>query len=134
MTQESGNPEKKIVIDEDWKSQVEAEREALRHPEETKPPPRAAEGLPPPSLIFLAGTLYLQAAIALGLLPDPSSDKPSEADFARAKHSIDTLAVLQEKTEGNRTPEETAEIEAMLHQVRLAYIEVKEHAGVTKAV
>ena len=31
-----------------------------------------------------------------------------------AKHSIDMLDVLQQKTEGNRTPEESEEIEAML--------------------
>ena len=33
------------------------------------------------------------------------------------------LAMLQQKTEGNRTPEESDEIEAMLHQLRMAYVE-----------
>ena len=61
----------------------------------------------PPTLSYLAGTLYLQAAIALGLLPNPISGKP-ELHLAQAKHVIDTLAVLQEKTEGNRTAAESA--------------------------
>ena len=37
-------PEKKIIVDEDWKSQVEAEKEAARHAE---PAPKPAE--PPAS-------------------------------------------------------------------------------------
>ena len=39
-----------------------------------------------------------------------------------AKHAIDTLEILQQKTEGNRTPEESDEIEAMLHQLRMAFV------------
>ncbi len=115
--------EKKIIIDEDWKSQVEAEREAERKEQE----PKAASSqqppvpLPPPSLTFLAGTLYLQGMVSLGLLPSPTSDKP-EMHLEQAKHAIDTLEMLQQKTEGNRTPEETKEMDAMLHELRLAYV------------
>ena len=61
-------PEKKLVVDEDWKSQVEAEKEAARHSEEPpKPaePSAAARGpLPPADLGFLIGTLYIQGAMA----------------------------------------------------------------------
>jgi len=122
MPDETSQPEKKIIVDEDWKSRVEAEREALREgPAGAKPaqePP-----LPPASLSTLAATLYLQAAVALGLLPHPISGKP-EPRLAQAKHTIDTLEVIREKTEGHRTPQETAEIEGLLHQLRLAYLEV----------
>jgi len=122
-------PEKKLVIDEDWKSQVEAEKEAARHPEE---PPKSAEPpaeplagargpLPPADLGFLIGTLYIQGAMALGLLPNPITKK-ADVQLDQAKHSIDLLAVLQQKTEGNRTPEETGELEAVLHGLRMAYI------------
>ena len=37
---------------------------------------------------------------------------------------IDMLEILQQKTEGNRTPEETEDIEAMLYQLRMAYVQV----------
>jgi len=52
MTEESQNPEKKLIIDEDWKSQVEAEKEAARQepaakPDEAKPNP-VADDLPLP--------------------------------------------------------------------------------------
>jgi hypothetical protein len=123
------NPEKKIIVDEDWKSQVEAEREAARHPqpEQAQPQPPPDESLPPPGLPYLVSTLYLQAAISLGLLPSPISGKP-EVRLGTARHAIDTLAILQEKTEGNRTPDESDEIEAVLHQLRMAYVEVSTHS------
>ena len=35
------NPEKKIIVDEDWKSQVEREREAARKGPDAEPVPRA---------------------------------------------------------------------------------------------
>ena len=84
--------------------------------------------LPPPSLTYLASTLYLQGAIGLGLLPNPVSGK-SELQLPHAKHAIDTLQVLQEKTEGNRTPEESEEIEAMLHQLRMAFVQMNKYRG-----
>ena len=53
MSDAPQNPEKKLIIDEDWKSQVEAEREAARHsveaekPAESGPSPAARGPLPP---------------------------------------------------------------------------------------
>ena len=44
----------------------------------------------------------------------------------QAKHAIDTLQVLYDKTEGNRTPEETSAIDDMLHQLRMAYLSLPE--------
>ena len=131
MADEAKNPEKKIIIDEDWKSQVEREKaEAAR--EAQQPSQAGAEQasagahvpLPLPDLSFLASTLYLQGAIALGLLPNPASNK-AEVQLDQAKHVIDLLAMLQQKTEGNRTPDETEELEAILHQLRMAYVGVQ---------
>jgi hypothetical protein len=132
----SENPEKKIIVDEDWKSQVEREREAaLKTSAGGSPsgepaaggqsaggPPPEAE-LPPANLSYLARSLYFQATIFLGLMPNPSDDKV-EKNLVAAKHAIDMLAVLQEKTEGNRTSQESDEIEAMLYQLRMAYVEL----------
>ncbi len=126
MSNDQDNGKKKIIIDEDWKSQVQAEKEAARNGQQQTPADQqaqSAEALPPPTLGFLASTLYLQGAIALGLLPNPISDKPT-VQLNQARHAIDLLLMLQEKTEGNRTPEETDEIENMIHQLRLAYITV----------
>lgn len=117
--------EKKIFIDEDWKSQVQAEKEsAEQEPAADKEPSDTAGPLPPANLTVLASSLYLQGMIALGLLPGPGSDKP-EVHLDQAKHTIDMLQMLQEKTEGNRTPEESRELERMVHESRLAFVEVQ---------
>jgi hypothetical protein len=50
-------------------------------------------------------------------------------NLLQAKHAIDTLEILQQKTTGNRTPDESADIEEMLHQLRLAYVSLQEHVG-----
>jgi hypothetical protein len=105
------------------------QEEAAKEPEPAaKEPEPTDEQLPPPNLTYLAGTLYLQGAIAMGILANPMTKK-SELNLAQAKHAIDTLEMLQEKTEGNRAVDESEAIEGMLHQLRMAYVEVKTHQG-----
>ncbi len=130
MTDQPEPEDKKIIVDEDWKNTVEAEKEAAG-----KAPPAAesaasepspqADPLPPPNLTFLASSLYLQGLFALGLLPGPEADKP-QLHLEQAKHSVDMLQMLYEKTEGNRTPEETKELDTMLHELRLSYLAVQQ--------
>jgi hypothetical protein len=132
MPDDAKNPEKKLYIDEDWKSQVEAEREAAAQAEETPQPPQqpAKERgpLPTPDLFFLISTFHLQAALGLGLMPNPVTKK-AEVQLDQAKHSIDLLAMLQQKTEGNRTPEESETLEAVLNELRWAFVTVSEQIG-----
>jgi hypothetical protein len=125
--------EKKIIIDEDWKSQVEAEREAAKHQQEEGTPQgeagaaAGAESLqwPEPSLPLLITTLATQAMAALGLIAHPVAGQ-SGVDLPQAKHFVDTIAMLQEKTKGNCTDEESQMIESVLHELRMAYVAVKE--------
>ena len=55
------------------------------------------------------------------MIGDPAT---GEANVNRpmAKHFIDTLAMLQEKTQGNLTEEESAHLRDALHQLRMAYV------------
>lgn len=118
-------PEKKIIVDEDWKSQVERERETEKNISEAEAAGAAKPSdvpLPPASFTYLLSTLYLQATMCLGLVPDPDGGK-TETNLPLAKHFIDLLEVLQQKTEGNRTPEESQDLENMLHQLRMAYVQ-----------
>ncbi|NLF07875.1 MAG: DUF1844 domain-containing protein [Pirellulaceae bacterium] len=129
MPDETPIPEKKLHIDEDWKSQVEAEKAAARAGGQaedsaaSRPAPTddQAVPLPPASLSFLIGTMYMQGAISLGMLSNPVTNK-QEAQPEHAKHTIDMLAMLQRKTEGNRTKEESEELDAALHELRMAYV------------
>src|SRR5262249_42098154 len=62
--------------------------------------------IPPASFSFLVSTLGAQAAVALGMAPNPMTNK-TEVQPELGKHAIDTLAILLEKTKGNLTSEET---------------------------
>lgn len=124
----------KIIVDEDYKSQVQAEKEALQRQkaqaqsQQQAPGPEAAAGgaappLPPASLTTLISTLATQAMVSLGQIANPLSGK-AEVDLEQARHFIDTLAVLEEKTAGNRTPEESQILEQVLHDLRMAFVYV----------
>ncbi len=119
---------KKIIVDEDWKAQVEAERQAAQSGSAKPDRPSAAQQprgpLPPPSLSLLATSLGMQAMAAMGLVATPGGESP-EVDLEEAKHVIGMLDVLFQKTEGNRTPDETAMLDSLLHELRLGYVTVQ---------
>ncbi len=143
---DSTNPEKKIIIDEDWKEQARAEKEELdrkqKEAEAAKPDdktpdeaeasgqsaeqPESAAGemqWPEPSLPLLVTTLATQAMVALGLVPHPTAEK-SQPDLGQAKHFIGMIELLMKKTEGNRTEEESEMIEEVLHQLRMGFVAI----------
>jgi len=136
-----GADEKKIIVDEDWKSRAQAEKEELerkrkeekeKEEKEEEPSPSADEAepagpkgpMPPPSLEILATSMGMQAMMSMGLMPDPSGGEP-KIYLEQAKHFIDTIAMLEEKTEGNRTDEESNLLRHLLHELRMAYVAVQ---------
>jgi hypothetical protein len=67
----------------------------------------------------------MQTQIQLGLLKYGSEDDgEQEPNLPLARHSIDTLAVLQEKTRGNLTIEEARVLENGLTELRFRYVQV----------
>jgi len=132
MTDEP-DKEKKIFVDEDWKSQVEAEKQTFQQQQKDQPSAESKQAeatgddppWPAPTLILLATTMATQAMVAMGLVANPVTGK-SEPQLNQAKHFIDTLQMLQDKTEGNRTPDETASLENMLHELRMGYLAVRQ--------
>jgi len=63
------------------------------------------------------------AALFLGQIPNPQSGKP-EVNLEMAKMFIDQLAMIQEKTRGNLSSEESALLRNTLANLQLAYVEV----------
>ena len=126
-------PEKKIIIDEDWKSQVEREREQMRDTDGETPAaddrpdaggmPQDVE-LPPASFGLLVSMMATQAMAAMGQLADPATGKP-EINLQFAKYHIDLLAVLQEKTKGNLDEEEAPMLEATVHELRMMFVQIE---------
>ena len=80
--------------------------------------------IPPASFSFLVTTLGAQGAVALGMAPNPMTGK-ADVQPELGKHAIDTLTILEEKTKGNLTTEETQLLETVLHQLRMAYLQAK---------
>ncbi len=105
-------------IDESWKQSVEQEKNAPKEPGEFVPPE--------PDFKFFITTLTLQASIALGHMANPATGK-TEPDPTQAKFLIDTLGMLQDKTRGNLTGEETELLENLLYELRVAYLAKKEN-------
>jgi len=103
----------KKKVDENWKQNVEKEKSAPKAPGDFTPPE--------PDFKFFITTLTLQASIALGHMANPATGK-TEQDPIQAKFLIDTLGMLQEKTKGNLTQEETELLENLLYELRVAYL------------
>lgn len=123
----SGDPRdesKKIIIDEDWKSQVERERQELDAEPQADAPADETSGIPPASFLLLATTLATQAMAGLGQIPDPIEQKPI-VNLELAQHYINMLAVLEEKTKGNLTDEEQEMLTNVLYQLRSVYIAIE---------
>lgn len=81
--------------------------------------------LPPANFLFLVESILMQAQIQLGLLNfgDEKDEKP-EPNLGLARHSIDLLGMLQEKTKGNLTTEEERLLENGLTELRFRYVQV----------
>jgi hypothetical protein len=99
------------------------EEEAKKEEPEDQAPKKEAERPPLPevsfnSLIFsLSSTVFFH----LGEIADPQSGKKAK-DLPLAKHTIDIIAMLKEKTEGNLTEEEKKFIENILTDLRWRYV------------
>ena len=82
--------------------------------------PEAAGDFPVASLEMLLMTHHTQAVMALGMMPDPMTGETS-ANKDAAKFHIDMLSVIEEKTKGNLTDEESEALNSILHQLRMAF-------------
>src|SRR3954452_10307271 len=68
------------------------------------------------------------AALFLGQIPNPQTGK-GEVNLELAKMFIDQLGMIQEKTRGNLTNEETAVLRITLSNLQMAFVEVSKEAG-----
>lgn len=141
----------KIIIDNDWKSQAQAEKERLAAAERekaAKEKPRASaaggvggtmglggapaagaeedmgEGEPlEANFKALLGTLITNALMYMGAFPDPQTGRAVVAP-EYAKFHIDLIAVLQEKTKNNLSKEEQEQVDQSLNELRMQFVEL----------
>ena len=68
----------------------------------------------------------------LGLMHFGEEEEKPEPDLPLARHTIDLLSILLEKTKGNLTLEEQRMIENSLTELRFRFVNVSEEAGQTE--
>lgn len=134
----------KLHIDSDWKAQAQAEKERLAKLEvertaerakerESRRGPRGPLGeaggpgageeeVPPADFKSLVGVLASQALMGLGAYAD--NQGRVVVDLVGSKFSIDLLGVLEEKSRGNLTPEESKEMQAVLGELRSRFVQI----------
>lgn len=140
--------EPKIIVDDDWKAQVEKEKAGLMNEgadsdsdsapisesEQARPPeqgsaeqgsaPEEMPAPPPASFEVMISMMFTQAMAMLGQIPDPTTGQ-SSVNKPYAKHYIDTLEMLGEKTQGNLTDDESKMLSEAMHALRMAYVSAK---------
>jgi hypothetical protein len=141
-------PKPHLHIDDDWKRQAQEEKERLAREVAAKsakpaaPPPGAPQPprgqafeaaaqatanpdemieLPQASFAELVRTLATQAAIFMSGQVDPETGEPVQ-NLDLAKHNIDLLRVLEEKTKGNLTDDEKRLLDTLQYELLNAYV------------
>jgi len=127
----SENEEKGFVFKDRRKifSESDQEPESAKIPPQEEPvqektgPEESPPRIPLPEVNFSTFIVSLSTEVLfhLGEFPHPVSGE-KQKDLPLAKHAIDTLTMLKEKTVGNLTDEEQKLLEGMLYDLRMAYI------------
>ncbi len=83
----------------------------------------AQQEAPLPEINFATFVVSLNASalLNLGAIEDPSTGQTSK-NLAMAKQTIDILSLLEEKTKGNLSTEETNLIKSILYDLRIIYV------------
>jgi hypothetical protein len=80
--------------------------------------------IPPPTFEFLVFSLKMQAEMRMGLVKFGEDDE--KPDLPQARHAIDLLAMIAEKTKGNLSLEEQRLIENSLTELRFRFVQISE--------
>ena len=128
MAKEEANKEKKIIIDEDWKTEARKEKEILaaqEQAEEKKEQTQRHGPLPKGNLAALISMLATQTVFALGLLQVEGQEE-KEPDLELARYNIDMIETLEAKTKGNLSKAEEKALKDTLNELRMGYVKVAE--------
>jgi hypothetical protein len=102
-------------------------------PQRIDAPPRRRDAVPPtesagavipetPGAPELAALFLMLASSALVHLGADPMKQEIRKDLGQAQYTIDLLILLREKTEGNRTPEETQLIGEILRDLQMRFV------------
>lgn len=118
--------EKKIIVDDDWKAEAKQEKERLAQE------PTKEEPLPHPSFAELINMIAMQAVVGLGGVSGPGGERiPPSLEIA--KHYIDMLQILEDKTKNNLTDQENKLLDQVLYEMRMRYVQTASGGAVPPA-
>lgn len=91
---------------------------------ESTAPPIIGQESRNPKMDFrtLVLSLSTTAFFQMGLAPNPASQKV-EKDLAGARQTIEILEILQDKTQGNLSAEETRLLDQCLHDLKMSFVQ-----------
>jgi len=69
--------------------------------------------------------LSISSAAYMGLGITPTGSDEGQIDLELARQNIDLLELMQEKTQGNRTPEEETLLQQLLFEIRMRFVETQ---------
>ena len=82
--------------------------------------------LPPASFTFIVLSLRAQAEMQLGLMQ--FGEEKTQPDLPLARHTIDLMAILLEKTKGNLDLDEQRMLENSVTELRFRFVQISEDA------
>ncbi|RMF85375.1 MAG: DUF1844 domain-containing protein [Planctomycetota bacterium] len=116
--------EKKIIVDDDWKAEAAREKERLE--QETSAEGESLKG--DPAFIELVNLIVMQAMAGLGMLAGPDGQRiPPNIEVA--KHFIDMLQMLEDKTKGNLSEDEHKLLDQVMYEMRMRYVQAASGGG-----
>ena len=117
----------KRSFDEQGELKEEKKEEVKKEEKKEEPIKEDTERAPLPEVNFnsLIFSLSSSALLHLGEIADPQSGEKKK-DLAIAKHSIDTIAMLKEKTQGNLNEEEAKFLDSILTDLKWRFVKASE--------
>ena len=103
------------------KKEEAAAKERKQESREPQKEERQKAPLPEVNFNSLIFSLSSSALLHLGEIADPQTGQKKK-DLALAKHTIDTIAMLEEKTRGNLDEEEKRFLASILTDLRLRFV------------
>ena len=119
---EGGDKGGEKIVDEDWKAEVRREKEKLEKKIEERREEAGRRKLPPPDFIQFGSGIAAQTLMQMGDIENPISGG-RRVDLESARYSIDLIALLEEKTKGNLSPDEERYVKSALHDLRMRFVE-----------
>lgn len=77
------------------------------------------------SFSALLTSIASSAIISMGLAPNPQTQQ-TEKDLPMARFNIDLLGILKEKTNGNLSSDESRFLEALLSDLQMKFVQLRE--------